>query len=84
MEVILVALDENLTKGALQEYRGPLFFSIFKQISIMISLSEWLIALCEWFNMCMQQSKHNFRWLSVSKQIGLIIAHNVESVEQNP
>ena len=84
MEVILVALDENLTKGALQEYRGPLFFSIFKQISIMISLSEWLIALCEWFNTCMLQSKHNFRWLSVSKQIGFIIAHNAESVEQNP
>ena len=29
MEVILVVLNENLTKGALQEYRGPFFFDFY-------------------------------------------------------
>ena len=82
MAAILVALDKILTKGALQEYRGPLFFSNFKQILIMIAVCEGLIALCEWFNTCLLQFKQDFRWLSVSQPNRFIIAYDAESVEQ--
>ena len=37
---ILVALERKITKGALQEYRGPLFFPIFKQIFVRFSNDE--------------------------------------------
>ena len=48
----------------------------------MILIWEWLIALGELLSTCKLQFQHDFRWFSVSKQIRLIIAYNVELVGQ--
>jgi len=73
----------KFNKGRATRISRPFVFPIFMQIFIMIFIWKWLIILCECFNTCLLKFRHDFSWLSVTKQSRFIIAYYAESVGQN-
>ena len=74
---------ENLTKGALQEYRGPLFFQYFCKFSSWVSSGSDLLYFARCFNTCDFSLDTYFSSYQSRSQSKFIIAKNVESAGQD-